>query len=156
MARYSSIVTILAATALIAGPVLAQPPASSSAAPQAPATTTDRPARALVTPSNGPAAAAGGSTYFTADHQLRASKIVGASVYDDHNQSVGSIDDVLMSEGDHKVASAVISVGGFLGIRSKLVAVPFEKLQMVDDKIVLSGATKASLEGMAEYHYTNA
>ena len=100
--------------------------------------------------------AAGGSTYFTADHQLRASKIVGASVYDDHNQSVGSIDDVLMSEGDHKVASAVISVGGFLGIRSKLVAVPFEKLQMVDDKIVLSGATKASLEGMAEYHYTNA
>ena len=75
---------------------------------------------------------------------------------DDHNQSIGSIDDVLMGEGDHKVASAVIAVGGFLGMGSKLVAVPFEKLQMVDDKIVLSGATKASLEGMAEYHYTNA
>ena len=40
--------------------------------------------------------------YFTADHQVRVSKVVGASVYNDQNQSIGSIDDMLMSDNDHK------------------------------------------------------
>ena len=35
--------------------------------------------------------------YVTADGRMRLGKIVGASVYNDQNQSVGSIDDVLMS-----------------------------------------------------------
>lgn len=94
--------------------------------------------------------------YFTADHQVRASKVVGASVYNDQNQSIGSIDDVLMNDNDHKAATAVISVGGFLGMGSKLVSVPFDQLKIENDKVVMPGATKASLEGMPEYHYTNA
>ena len=81
---------------------------------------------------------------------------MGASVYNDQNQSVGSIDDILMSDADHKVGTAVISVGGFLGMGSKLVSVPFDQLKIENDKIVMPGATKASLEGMPEYHYTNA
>ena len=100
--------------------------------------------------------AASTSKYFTADHQVRVSKVVGASVYNDQNQSVGSIDDILMSDNDHKADTVVISVGGFLGMGSKLVSVPFDQLKIQDDKIVMPGATKASLEGMPEYHYSNA
>jgi len=86
---------------------------------------------------------------------VRVSKVVGASVYNDQNQSVGSVDDVLMNDHDHKAGTAVISVGGFLGMGSKLVSVPFDQLKIENDKIVMPGATKASLDGMPEYHYTS-
>jgi sporulation protein YlmC with PRC-barrel domain len=92
----------------------------------------------------------------TADHQVRVSKVVGASVYNDQNQSIGSVDDLLMGDNDHKAATVVLSVGGFLGMGSKLVSVPFDQLKIANDKIVMPGATKASLEGMPDYHYTNA
>ena len=68
----------------------------------------------------------------------------------------GSIDDVLMSDTDHKADTAVISVGGFLGMGAKLVSVPFDQLKIGNDKVVMPGATKASLEGMPEYRYSNA
>ena len=54
-----------------------------------------------------------------------------------------------MSDNDHKAATAVISVGGFLGMGAKLVSVPFDQLKIENDKIVMPGATKASLEGHA-------
>ena|SRR5579863_1113634 len=158
MARYASYGTMIAATALIAWPVLAQTTTGTS--PAAP------PPPPGMTPSHSSAPGApGGSTaattpsapvYFTADHQMRVSKVVGASVYNDQSQSVGSIDDILMSDNDHKVDTVVISVGGFLGMGSKLVSVPFDQLKIQDDKIVMPGATKASLEGMPAYHYSNA
>jgi sporulation protein YlmC with PRC-barrel domain len=94
--------------------------------------------------------------YFTANHQVRVSKVVGDSVYNDQNQSIGSVDDVLMSDNDHRADTVIISVGGFLGMGSKLVSVPFDQLKIENDKIVMPGATKASLEGMPEYHYGNA
>ena len=161
MAKYASIGTMLAATALISLPVLAQTTTSTSpAAPLPPpgmtssrttTTTTTRPAITTETSSM-----ASSSKYVTADGQVRMSKVVGASVYNDQNQSVGSVDDLLMSDSDHKAATAVISVGGFLGMGSKLVSVPFDQLKIQNDRIVMPGATKASLEGMPEYHYTNA
>ena len=162
MARHASIGTMIAATALIAWPVLAQTTTGTS--PAAPAAAArhdlephhdhdnDDPAR-HARPRRSTASA---PKYFTADHQVRVSKVVGASVYNDQNQSVGSIDDLLMSDNDHKAATAVISVGGFLGMGAKLVSVPFDQLKIENDKIVMPGATKASLEGMPEYHYTNA
>ena len=61
-----------------------------------------------------------------------------------------------MSDTDHKAATAIISVGGFLGMGAKLVSVPFDQLKIENDKVVMPGATKASLEGMPEYRYTNA
>ena len=156
MARHASIGTMIAATALIALPVLAQTTTSTSpsAPPPPPGMTTTRPASPGM--ATAPAAAPSVPKYFTADHQVRTSKIVGASVYNDQNQSIGSIDDVLMSDTDHKAGTVVISVGGFLGMGAKLVSVPFDQLKIENDKIVMPGATKASLEGMPEYRYTNA
>jgi sporulation protein YlmC with PRC-barrel domain len=155
---------MFATSALIALPVLAQ--TTSGTGPAAPAptpppgmtssrttTTTTTTGRPDMTTS---ASATSASKYFTADHQVRASKVVGSSVYNDQNQSIGSIDDVLMSDNDHKAGTAVISVGGFLGMGSKLVSVPFDQLKIENDKIVMPGATKASLESMPDYHYTNA
>jgi sporulation protein YlmC with PRC-barrel domain len=156
MTRHASIGTLIATTALIAWPVVAQP-TTGPGMPPSPGTTTTRPASPGMGPT-GPTAASttSASKYFTADHQIRASKVVGSSVYNDQNQSIGSVDDVLMSDSDHKAGTAVISVGGFLGMASKLVSVPFAQVRIEDDRIVMPGATKASLEGMPEYRYTNA
>jgi len=127
-------------------------PANSAA--NAPAT----PSHSATTgvPASSAASAPAAPIYFTADHQVRTSKVVGASIYNDQNQSIGSIDDVLMSDSDHKAATAVLSVGGFLGMGAKLVSIPFDQLKIQDDKIVMPGATKASLEAMPEYHYKSA
>jgi sporulation protein YlmC with PRC-barrel domain len=150
---------MMAATALIAWPVLAQTTGGTSPAapPSPPGMTSSRTTTTTTTTSPGTTASPATSApkYFTADHQVRVSKVVGASVYNDQNQSVGSIDDLLMSDNDHKAATAVISVGGFLGMGAKLVSVPFDQLKIENDKIVMPGATKASLEGMPEYRYTN-
>ena len=55
------------------------------------------------------------------------------------------MDDLLLGQHD-KAATAVISVGGFLGIDSKLVEVPFSKLKLnKEGHLILAGATKASL-----------
>jgi len=97
-------------------------------------------------------------TYKTADNKLRLSKVIGASVYNDQNQKVGSVDDVLVpgtSSTSTADATAVISVGGFLGMGSKLVTVPYSKLQVANDKIIMPGASKDALNGMPTYHYTN-
>jgi sporulation protein YlmC with PRC-barrel domain len=153
MAKHASIGSLIAAAALIALPAVAQTTSSNTTPPSAPpGMTPSHPSPANAPNTSTPSA----PKYFTADHQVRVSKVVGASVYNDQNQSIGSIDDVLMSDNDHKAGMAVLSVGGFLGMGSKLVSVPFDQLKIENDKIVMPGATKASLEGMPDYHYTNA
>jgi sporulation protein YlmC with PRC-barrel domain len=92
------------------------------------------------------------STYVTSDQNVRASKVVGASVYNDQNQKIGSVDDVLIGSNDG-VSGVVLSVGGFLGMDSKLVEVPYSKIQVNGDKLVMSGATKDDLTRLPEYKY---
>src|SRR5258708_563747 len=69
----------------------------------------------------------------------RASKLVGLSVYNDNNESVGAIND-LLTEKDGKIKAVVIGVGGFLGIGEHLVAIPYEKVKFVNEPVVYSGA----------------
>jgi len=90
---------------------------------------------------------------------LRASKIVGSSVYNDHDEKIGSIDDLVIGR-DHAL-HAVLSVGGFLGMGSKMVEVPFDKLEFgntktsSDNRVVLPGSTKQQLSSMPDFHYTS-
>jgi PRC-barrel domain len=84
----------------------------------------------------------------------RASKLIGASVANDHKDTIGTVDDILIEQPD-RVLFAVVSVGGFLGIGKHLVVVPFTSL-IIDEqnnKLVLPGATKAELEKLPEFHY---
>jgi hypothetical protein len=53
------------------------------------------------------------------------------------------------------VPFAVLSVGGFLGMGTKFVVVPYNSLQVRDKKMVLPGATKESLKGLPEFKYAN-
>jgi hypothetical protein len=82
----------------------------------------------------------------------RASKVIGSSVVNDANETIGKIDDLLVSP-DGKEPFAVLSIGGFLGVGSHLVAVPFDSLKLVDKKLILPGGTKDSLKLLPEFKY---
>ncbi|MBC7638018.1 MAG: PRC-barrel domain-containing protein [Acetobacteraceae bacterium] len=84
----------------------------------------------------------------------RSSKLVGSKVYNDGNEAVGTIDDLIVTPND-RVPYAVLSVGGFIGIGSKLVVVPFNLLEVKDNKMVLGGASKDSLKALMEFKYSN-
>src|SRR5438132_1055474 len=81
----------------------------------------------------------------------RASKEIGSAVVNDANESIGSIDDLLVSQ-DGKDTFAVLSVGGFLGIGSKLVVLPYTSLQF-GDKVVLPGGSKDGLMQLPAFKY---
>ena len=82
----------------------------------------------------------------------RTSKVVGSTVLNEVNETVGTIDDLIVTPTE-KVPFAVLSVGGFLGMGSKYVVVPFSSLEVQDKKMVLRGATKNSLKSLPEFKY---
>jgi hypothetical protein len=82
----------------------------------------------------------------------RTSKVVGSAVLNEANETVGTIDDLIVTPTE-KVPFAVLSVGGFLGMGSKYVVVPFSSLEVQDKKMVLRGATKDSVKSLPEFKY---
>lgn len=114
-----SIAAGLAGTALLATVAFAQSPGATTdkAAPAATATTTTT----------------------SASGEWRTSKMDGIKVYNDANENIGSINDLLMDKSG-TVKIAVIGVGGFLGLGEHLVAVPYEKLKFVNEAVAYTGA----------------
>ena len=84
----------------------------------------------------------------------RASKLMGASVYNEQNEKIGTIDDLIISP-DRSLSFAVLSVGGFLGLGGRLVAIPVEQLRAEQDRLVLPGATKDALAKLPEFQYAS-
>ena len=84
----------------------------------------------------------------------RASKVIGASVVNEANDTVGKVDDVIIGQ-DGKSPYAVLSVGGFLGVGSKLVVLPYDQLRTTGTRIVLPGATKDALKALPEFKYAS-
>ena len=82
----------------------------------------------------------------------RASKVIGSSVLNDANETIGTIDDLLVSR-DGKQPYAVLSIGGFLGMGNRLVVVPYETLKFADKKVMLPGGTKEGLKMLPEFKY---
>jgi sporulation protein YlmC with PRC-barrel domain len=90
--------------------------------------------------------------------QVRASKLIGTNVKNNEGDTIGDIDDLIISGGD-KTVQAVVSVGGFLGIGEQHVSVPYNELKisrMNEDYEVFYPATKAELEGMPKFSYDEA
>lgn len=87
----------------------------------------------------------------TTDGYLRSARLIGATVYDVQDQGIGTIDDLLVSPRG-RATQAVLSVGGILGIESRLVEVPFSRLRISrSGRLVLAGATKQSVARLPAY-----
>ena len=83
----------------------------------------------------------------------RASKVVGSSVINDANQTIGKIDDLLVTR-DGKEPYAVLSVGGFLSMGTRLVVIRYDSLKFADNKIMLPGGTKDGLKMLPAFEYS--
>ena len=112
----------LLGTTLIAAPALAQtnPPAGSTTAP--PAGSTAAPAQM------------GGGNWMTQEQpgQWRASKLEGLDVYNQNNEKIGDISELLV-DSSGKIQAVVVGVGGFLGIGERDVAIPFDQIKFVNE-----------------------
>ena len=112
----------LAATALLA----------TIASAQTPTATTDR--------AN---AASGAISSSTLQGDWRASKVVGLSVYNDRNENLGAINDLIMDRNG-SIKAAVLGVGGFLGMGAHLVAVPLDKIKFVNEPVAYTGTASTT------------
>lgn len=168
------------AVVLAATPVIAQtppsPPAENQAAPQgdnppaeatppagaeAPSMSEESPSQSGAAPdasssSSSTSAASGDAQFVTAQQpgDWNASRLVGETVTNSANESVGEISDLVV-DSSGKVVAAVIGVGGFLGIGARNVAVRYESLQIdrndPKDLKVLLNVTKETLGSAPEY-----
>lgn len=140
----TSMIAILAAAGVIAAaPAMAQstmPAPSDRPATTAPATPPPA-ARAPAAPKEDVGNPVTG---------MRVSKIIGTKVKNSAGENVGSIDDLVVREKD-QVVMAVLSVGGFLGIGDRKVAVPWSELSFGTDRTVTYNVTKQQLEQQPEF-----
>ena len=81
-------------------------------------------------------------------------QILGAPVYNDSNEKIGSIDDVIVTP-DKSVSYAIVNAGSFLAVTKHDVAVPVAQLKLVDNKLVLPGATRDALKATPPFEYSN-
>jgi sporulation protein YlmC with PRC-barrel domain len=86
------------------------------------------------------------------ENGARVSKIIGEAVQNDQNQHVGKVDDLIVTPDD-KITMAIVSVGGFLGVGDKLVAVPWQQLKAEGDHLVLPGASKDTMSAAPNFRY---
>jgi sporulation protein YlmC with PRC-barrel domain len=105
-----------------------------------------------MTRSDGAAAANRAEETIQAD-QIRASKMIGSSVYDVQNRNIGKVRDLVLDR-DGKVAAVVIDVGTFLGMGGKTVAVKVSDLKTDNNRLTLD-RTKEQLQQMANYRLEN-
>lgn len=96
-----------------------------------------------------------GQFYTRQAGEVRGSSLIGATVRNDQNDSIGEINELILNK-DGQVVAAVIGVGGFLGIGEREVAVDFKSLKIEQDAnaatnrgsvIVKMAATKDTLKG---------
>ena len=112
----------LALTSLALGRVaaLAQAPSSNANPP---------PAAPVVS-------APGGATFMTEMRpgMWRASKLEGMDVYNNGNEKIGDINELILDQSG-RVEAVVIGVGGFLGLGEHNVAVPFEQIRWSSEPV---------------------
>lgn len=112
-------------------------------------------AQDATTPANPPAAA----TAVTVVEKnlagdISANKLINENVKNAANESIGDINDILLTS-DGKVSAVIVGVGGFLGMGEKNVALPFGQLMLAKDSggdlNVTTSMTKEGLQAAPEY-----
>jgi sporulation protein YlmC with PRC-barrel domain len=125
--------------------------------PAGPATATDA-LEEEVPPAAASAAAAQDNTQFVTSvpaDALSISTYYNEDVYDNQNNKLGDVNDILLDK-DSRVSIVIVGVGGFLGVGEKDVAVPFSALKVAEkegDRYLVMDANKEALEKALGYIY---
>lgn len=87
---------------------------------------------------------ASGTSAATAEYS--AYKLVGVDVYNNGNEKIGEIKDILL-ERSGRADKAIVSVGGFLGLGEHYVAVPYDQVKWVDEPARTASGSTTSTTG---------
>jgi len=86
---------------------------------------------------------------------LPISTYYNEDVYDNQNNKIGDVNDILLDK-DGRVSAVIVGVGGFLGIGEKNVAVPFNVFKVAEkdgDRYLVMNATKEALQSAPGYTF---
>jgi sporulation protein YlmC with PRC-barrel domain len=73
----------------------------------------------------------------------RASKLMGLDVYNEANEKLGDVNELILDKNG-KVSAVVIGVGGFLGMGEHDIAVSMDKLKFVEEPVRTSSTAPAT------------
>jgi sporulation protein YlmC with PRC-barrel domain len=82
----------------------------------------------------------------------RASKLIGSTVYS-AGENVGKIDDILIDREHAAVTGAILSVGGFLGVGEKRIAVPITEIKIGNEAKFTINMSKDDLKNAPAFDY---
>ena len=91
-------------------------------------------------PAPAPAAPATKTTPVQVSGQWRASKLIGLNVYNNNNEKIGDINEILVTS-DGKISGVVIGAGGFLGMGEHDVLVKLDQIKFVNEPVRTSATT---------------
>ncbi|WP_424194856.1 PRC-barrel domain-containing protein [Ampullimonas aquatilis] len=81
-------------------------------------------------------------------------KILGSEIYNEADEKVGEVKDIIISP-DKSVSYVIVSSGGFVGLGRHDVAIAMSDLRLTKDKLILPGATKASIQALPNFEYVD-
>ena len=82
----------------------------------------------------------------------RAGQLIGSKVFHG-DTSIGHIEDVLVDLDHASVAAVILSVGGFLGLGEKLVAVPVNQIKVGKEARFTTDLTKDQLASAPAFDF---
>jgi sporulation protein YlmC with PRC-barrel domain len=85
--------------------------------------------------------------------QIRASKMIGSTVYSVQNADIGKVQDLILDR-DGRVASVIVDVGSFLGMGGKDVAIRLSDIKSDNNRLTLD-MTKEQLQQAQAYQLEN-
>jgi len=75
--------------------------------------------------------------------EWRTSKMIGVNVYNESNEKLGSIDELIMNK-EGKIDKVIVGVGGFLGVGQHDIAVNFDQLKFTDQPVPATTASTSA------------
>ena len=93
---------------------------------------------------------------FNAKGDMAASALIGSKVRNANNESIGKVDEIYVDK-DARITTVVVSVGGFLGVGSKDVAVKWSDLTFGKDGtsvVLTTSLNKDDLKALPDYTKT--
>ncbi|KRQ92334.1 PRC-barrel domain-containing protein [Bradyrhizobium valentinum] len=96
-------------------------------------------------PADQAAPAAGSQEKMMLKGNWRASKLMGLDVYNDANEKLGEVNELILDKNG-KVSAVVIGVGGFLGMGEHDIAVSMDKLKFMEEPIRTSSTATTTRE----------
>jgi sporulation protein YlmC with PRC-barrel domain len=106
------------------------------------------------TPSQPPAStpSASPSTGTTPDKAVFTSDLIGAEVRNTQGESLGRLSELVLDRQEARITTAVVSVGGVLGIGAKSVAIPWKEVMLENNgKTIVVSMSKDEINNAPEW-----